>query len=243
MRVLSAVLVLPLVVSQLLPAAGKRPADTSASSENRYIATEYSVEIDYPNFVISILAHITGAHFSRLTLEEWDSSAVPGAFLYHLTESDDRWLDLSSDSTVPSFVKLPRSERVTVCPAALDFAKVLVRFFRAPRPDTVHAVFEYTGDTLRARAYQQYSRVDSLSNVTTVSRVETWNRDTGEGYIDGDVRAVTRDGNTTFEDIRINLINKNIKIHFTPIHTLIARGVEMGAVAATSAQNSLHRPD
>jgi len=245
MRLTLSVLVLCATVPQFLIASGKRPPDTTAAaSENIYITTEYSVEIDYPNFVISILAHLTGAHFSRLTLDEWDSNApVPGAFLYHLTEGDDRWLELSSDSTHPSFVKLPRSDRVTVSPGALLFAKALIQFFRVPRTDTVHALFEYGGDTLGARAFQEQSLVDSGLQVTTISRVETWNRDNGKGYIHGEVRAVTRAGYTTYYDIRVNLIDRDIKIHFTPIRTVVLRGVGVGETMETSAQNSLHRPD
>jgi len=244
MRFASTVPVLLLIVSQHLLSAGKPPADSVAASENLYISTEYSVEIDYPNFVISILAHITGAHFSRLTLDEWhNTSIVPEAFLYHLNEGDDRWLELSSDSAIASFLNLPRSDRVHVSPAALNFAKVLVQFFRTPRPDTVHAVFEYGGDTLGARAFQLCSSSDSGSQLTTLSRVETWNRDNGQGYIDGEVHALTRSGYTTYDDIRISLIDKNIKMHFTPIHTAIARGVNMGVPAGTTAQNSMRRPD
>ena len=244
MRSASATIVLVLCASQLLFAAGKRSADTAATSDDLYISTEYSVEIDYPNFVISILAHITGAHFSRLTLDEWhNASVVPETFLYHLTEEEDRWLELSSDTALASYLKLPRSDRVNVSPGALNFAKALVRFFRTPRRDTVRAVFEYGGDTLGARAFQWLSRTDPGSQVTTISRVETWNRDSGEGYINGEVRAITRGGYTTYDDILVNLIDKNIKLHFTPIHTAIARGVESGVTTGDSAQNSLHRPD
>jgi len=244
MRFASAILVLLLFASQFLFAAGKRMADTAATRDDLYISTEYSVEIEYPNFVISILAHLTGVHFSRLTLDEWhNSSVVPETFLYHLTEGEDRWLELSSDTAFSSFLKLPRSDRVNVSPGALDFAKSLVRFFRAPRRDTVRAVFEYGGDTLGARAFQWLSRTDSGSQVTTISRVETWNRDSGEGYISGEVRAVTRAGYTVYDDILVNLIDKNIKMHFTPIHTAIARGVESGVTTIDSAQNSVHRPD
>jgi len=244
MRVASGILVLLLSASQFLFAAGKRRADSTATPDDLYISTEFSVEIDYPNFVISILAHLTGAHFSRLTLDEWhNTSVVPEKFLYHLTEGDDRWLELSSDTAFSSFLELPRSSRVTVSPGALRFAEALVRFFRVPRRDTVRAVFEYGGDTLGAHAFQWLSRIDSGSQVTTISRVETWNRDSGEGYITGEVRAVTRAGYTTYDDILIDLIDKNIKMHFTPIHTAIARGVESGVTTIDSAQNSVHRPD
>jgi len=244
MRFASALLVLFLSTSELPLAAGRPPADTASSRDNYYIATEYAVEIDYPNFVISILAHLTGVHFSRLTLDEWhNASTVPEKFLYHLSEGDDRWLELSSDSSFASFLKLPRSDRVNVSPGALRFAKSLIRFFRAPRRDTVRSVFEYGGDTLGSRAFQLFSRVDSGSQVTTLSRVETWNRDSGEGYINGEVRALTRSGYTTYEEINLNLIDKNIKMHFTPIHSSIARGGDIGVTTGASAQNSLHRPD
>ena len=244
MRFAPVLLMLILAAPRLIPAAGRPAPDTASSPENLYIATEYSVEIDYPNFVISILAHLTGVHFSRLTLDEWhNTSAVPEKFLYHLTEGEDRWLELSSDSTFASFLKLPRSDRVSVSPGALRFAKALVRFFRAPSSDTVRAVFEYGGDTLGARAFQLVSRVDSGSKVTTVTRVETWNRDSGEGYIHGIVRAVTRGGYTIYDDILVDLIDKNIKMHFTPTHSAIARGVALGETNGASAQNALHRPD
>jgi len=244
MRLAPSVAVVLLFASQWLLAAGKQPPDSAAAPESLYISTEYSVEIDYPNFVISILAHLTGVHFSRLTLNEWHNTAItPEAFLYHLTEGDDRWLELSSDSAFPSFLKLPRTDRVNVSPGALQFARVLVRFFRTPRPDTVHALFEYGGDTLGARAFQLSARTDSGAQVTTISRIETWNRDSGQGYIDGEVLARTRSGYTTYDDIRVNLVDKNIKMHFTPIHSAIARGVDIGVTSSTSAQNSLHRPD
>jgi hypothetical protein len=233
-----------LAATQISPSAEKKPGDTAAAADNLFIASEFAVEIEYPNFVISFLAHITGAHIERLKLEEWDSnSPAPESFLYHLSEGDSRWLELSSDTAFKSFVTLPRSDRALVSPGAHKFVRQLVKLFKSPSPDTLRGVFEYAGDTLNARAFQQSASLDSGLQVTTVSRVETWNRDTGEEYINGDVRAVTRDGITTYQDIKISLKHKNVKMHFTPLHIGIARGVEQTHPAGASAQNTLRRPD
>lgn len=237
-------LALSLAAIQVVPGAEKKPGDSAASGEILFIASEFAVEIDYPNFVISFLAHITGAHIERLKLEEWDSnSPEPESFLFHLSEGESRWLELSSDTAFKSYVTLPRSDRAVVSPGAHKFVRQLVKLFRSPSPDTLHGVFEYAGDTLSARAFQQSALVDSGLQVTTVSRVETWNRDTGEEYINGDVRAVTRDGVTTYQDIKISLKHKNVRMHFTPLHIGIARGMEQSHPAGASAQNTLRRPD
>ena len=214
--------------------------DTSGASETICIAAEYSVEIDYPNFVISVLAHLTGAHFERLKLVEWDF-ATPSLspFFFRLTQEDDRWLELASDSTYPSFLMLPRSDRVVISPEALNFAKALVRFFKIPGADTLHAVFEYGGDTLGARAFRSYAKADFGSRVTTFARIETWNRDTREEYINGDVQAVTEGGITKYQDIRISLKNKNINMHFTPLHIDVARSPERKNAGEGSTLNTV----
>lgn len=198
--------------------------DTSGAAETVCITSNFSVAIDYPNFVISILAHLTGAHISSLTLVEWDiKTPVLNSFLLHLTEGTDQWVDIASDTAYPSFVKLPREDRTVITPRALKFIKRLMRFFRSPRTDTLHGEFEYGPDTLGARAFQQYASVEPGFLTTTVSRVETWNESTGEDYISGEVRAVTQEGYTYYADIRIVLKNKNIKMHFTPVDVNVAR--------------------
>ncbi len=217
-----------LVASHSLYADEGGLRDTSGTTETISIASEYSVEIEYPNFVISILAHLTGVHFERLKLEEWDFvTPSHSPFFFRLTREDDRWLELASDSTYPSFLMLPRSDRVVISPEALDFGKSLVRFFKATGADTLHAVFEYGGDTLGARAFRTYSRADFGTRVTTFARIETWNRDTREEYINGDIQTVTEEGITKYQDIRVSLKNKNINMHFTPLHIDVAKSGEL----------------
>ncbi len=235
---------LVLFASPMLHADGRGLRDTSGTAETVFIASEFSVEIEYPNFVISVLAHLTGAHFERLLLEEWDfKTPAAGPFLFHLSEGEDRWLEIASDPTFPSYVTLPREDRTEIRPGALNFVKSLVAFFQSPRADTLHAVFEYAGDTLCARAFQRACSTDPGSGVTTLSRVETWNRSTGEAYINGDVQAVTAEGYTTYKDIRIALMNKDVRMHFTPQHIGIARNGQGKFHAGESAQNTLLRPD
>ena len=236
---------LPLLFASIpLYSAPQGMLDSAGSGAEVSIKSEFAVEIEYPNFVISVLAHLTGAHFERLTLEERDSAAFPfGSFLYHLNEGDNRWLELSSDSAFPSFVTLPRTDRTVIRPGALSFVKELLLLFQSPRRDTVRGEFEYAGDTLGARGFQKYSSIDSGSRVTTYSRVETWNRDTGEEYINGDVQAVTQEGITTYQDIRISLKNKNVNMHFTPIHIDVARSGGRGIPGEASVQNTFRRPD
>jgi hypothetical protein len=198
--------------------------DSAGSAETICITSNFSVEIDYPNFVVSILAHLTGAHIESLTLVEWDIKTPElNSFLLHLTEGTDQWVDIASDSAYPSFVKLPREDRTVITPRALKFIKGLLRFFRSPRADTLHGEFEYAQDTLGARAFQQYSSVEPGFLTTTVSRVETWNESTGEDYISGEVRAVTTEGYTYYPDIIISLNNKNIKMRFTPVDVNVAK--------------------
>lgn len=244
MKILAILPAFLLFASPMLHAEGRGLRDTSGTAETVFIASEFSVEIEYPNFVISVLAHLTGAHFERLLLEEWDfKTPASGPFLFHLSKGDDRWLEIASDPTFPSYVTLPREDRTEIRPGALIFVKSLVAFFQTPRVDTLHAVFEYAGDTLCARAFQKASSGDAASRVTTLSRIETWNRSTGEAYINGDVQAVTADGCTTYQDIRIALMNKDVRMHFTPLHIGIARSGLANTHAGESAQNTLVRPD
>jgi hypothetical protein len=217
-------IILSLFASQLSRPEQRHARDSSGAAETICITSNFSVEIDYPNFVVSILAHLTGAHISSLTLVEWDiRTPVLNSFLLHLTEGTDQWVDIASDTAYPSFVKLPREDRTVITPRALKFIKSLLRFFRAQRADTIHGEFEYGPDTLGARAFQQYASVEPGFLTTTVSRVETWNESTGEDYISGEVRAVTQAGSTYYPDIRIVLKNKNIKMHFTPVDVNVAR--------------------
>ena len=176
---------LPLLLATItLHSGAKGLQDSSGSGEKVCIRSEFSVEIEYPNFVISILAHLTGAHFERLTLEERDSAAFPsGSFMYHLSEGDNRWLELSSDSTYPSFVTPAAHGRTVISPGALKFVKELVVLFQSPRRDTVRGMFEYAGDTLGGRAFQKFSSIDSGSRVMTYSRVETWNWERGRSIL------------------------------------------------------------
>jgi hypothetical protein len=207
---------------------GERSAcDTTGTAETICITSEFAVEIEYPNFVVSILAHLTGAHIERLTLVEWDiRTPVLSSFLLQLTEGESRWLEIASDSAYPSFVKLPREDRTLITAGALNFIKDLIRFFQGPRADTLHAVFEYSRATLRARAFQQFASIDSGSHVTTVSRVETWNALTGEDYINGEVTAVTQEGYTAYPDIRISLKHKDITMRFNPLHVGVVRSTQ-----------------
>jgi len=236
---------LPIFLAPItLYSGAKGLQDSSGSGEKICITTEFNVEIEYPNFVISVLAHLTGAHFERLTLEERDSAGFPtGSFLYHLSEGDNRWLELSSDSAYPSFVTLPREDRAVISPGALRFVEEAISLFQAPRRDTVRGVFEYAGDTLAGRAFQKFSSTDSGFRVTTFSRVETWNWDTGEEYISGDVQALTQGGITRYQEIRISLKNKNVKLRFTPLHIDVARSGKQAMPGEASVQNTLRRPD
>ena len=224
MNRLVCLLLISLIAPPLSRPEDRGARDTSGAAETICITSNFSVEINYPNFVISILAHLTGAHIESLTLVEWDiRTPVLNSFLLHLTEGTDEWLDIASDSAYPSFVKLPREDRTVITPRALKFIKSLMRFFRAPRADTLHGEFEYGRDTLGARAFQQYVSVEPGFLTTTVSRVETWNESTGEDYISGEVRAITQEGYTYYPDIRIALKNKNVKMHFTPVDVNVAR--------------------
>ena len=217
-------IILFLFASQLSRPEQRHARDSSGAAETICITSNFSVEIDYPNFVVSILAHLTGAHIESLALVEWDiRTPVLNSFLLHLTEGTDQWVDIASDTAYPSFVKLPREDRTVITPRALKFIKSLLRFFRAQRADTIIGEFEYGPDTLGARAFQQYASVEPGFLTTTVSRVETWNESTGEDYISGEVRAVTQEGYTYYPDIRIVLKNKNIKMHFTPVDVNVAR--------------------
>ena len=224
MKRLICLIVLVLFASPRSHPGERNARDTTGAAETICITSNFSVEIDYPNFVISILAHLTGAHIESLTLVEWDiRTPVLSSFLLHLTEGQDQWVDIASDTAYPSFVKLPREDRTTISPRALKFIKGLMRFFRTPRADTLHGEFEYGPDTLGARAYQQYWSVEPGFQTTTVSRVETWNESTGEDYISGEVRAATQAGYTYYTDIRISLKNKNINMRFTPVDVTVAR--------------------
>ena len=217
-------IILSLFASHLSRPGERGARDTAGAAETICITSNFSVEIDYPNFVISILAHLTGAHIESLTLVEWDIRTPElSSFLLHLNEGQDQWLDLASDSAYPSFVKLPREDRTVITPRCLKFVKLLMQFFRTPRADTLRGEFEYARDTLGARAYQQFASVEPGFLTTTVSRVETWNESTGEDYISGEVRAVTREGYTYYPDIRISLKNKNIAMRFTPVDVNVAR--------------------
>jgi len=236
---------LPLLLVSITQYSGANGTlDSAGSGEKVCITSEFAVEIEYPNFVVSILAHLTGAHFERLTLEERDSAALPaGSFMYTLREGDNRWLELSSDSAYPSFVTLPREDRTAIGPGALRFVKELILLFQSPRRDTVRGVFEYAGDTLGARAFQRYSSADSGSGVTTFSRVETWNRDSGEEYISGEVQAFTEGGITRYQEIRISLKHKDVNMRFTPLHIDVARSGRPVTPGDASVQNALRRPD
>jgi hypothetical protein len=217
-------LLLSLFASPLSRPEERGTRDSSEAAETICITSNFSVEINYPNFVISILAHLTGAHIESLTLVEWDiKTPVLNSFLLHLTEGQDQWLDLASDSAYPSFVKLPREDRTVISPRALKFIKSLMKFFRTPRVDTLRGEFEYGPDTLGARAFQQLASVEPGFETTTVSSVETWNKSTGEDYISGEVRAVTQEGYTYYPDIRISLKNKNISMRFTPVDVTVAK--------------------
>lgn len=199
--------------------------DTAGIAETICITNEFAVDIEYPNFVVSVLAHIAGAHTDSLKYVEWDiKSPLLYSFLLHLTDEDEhRWFEIASDTAFPSFVKLPLEDRTGLAPSALTFFRNALQFFRTTGTDTLRATFVFGQDTLGAIVYHLSESTDTGSVVTTVSQLETWNEKTGEPYNNAEVMAVTRDGYTAFQTIKIFLKKKEILFRLTSVRVTVER--------------------
>jgi hypothetical protein len=189
------------------------------------ITSEFVVDIEYPNFIVSVLARLAGVHTDRLKFVEWDTRTTsPFSFLLHLTDDDEqRWFEIGSDSSFPSFVKLPLEDRTALAPSALSFFMKALQFFGNTGTDTLRATFEYGKDTLGASVIHLLSTIDTCSLVTTLSHLETWNKRTGEPYNSAEVTSVTREGYTAFRSINIFLKKKGITLRLTSARTSVAR--------------------
>jgi hypothetical protein len=199
--------------------------DTTAAAETIRITNEFAVDIEYPNFLVSILARLTGLHTDRLKFEEWDfRTPVFSSFLLHLTDADDhRWFEIAGDSAFPSFVKLPLENRTVLAPSALNFFGKALQFFRNTGTDTLQATFEYGRDTLGASVFHTSRPTDTSSLVTTLSHLVTWNKRTGEAYNSAEVTAVTEGGYTAFRNINIFLKKKEITLRLTSVHISVVK--------------------
>jgi hypothetical protein len=144
--------------------------DTTGLAETICITTDFAVDIEYPNSLVSALAHLAGAHTDSLKFVEWDiKTPLLCSFLLHLTDDDEhRWFEIASDSAFPSFIKLPLADRTVLVPSALDFFKNALQCFRNTGSDTLHATFEYGQDTLGACVFHLSGSTDTGSVVTIV---------------------------------------------------------------------------
>lgn len=199
--------------------------DTTASVETICITNDYAVDIEYPNFLVSVLARLTGVHTDRLKFVEWDIRRPSlSSFLLHLTDSDEsRWFEIASDSAFPSFIRLPLEDRAALAPSALTFFGKALQFLRRGGTDTLQATFEYGRDTLGASVHHLSGPTDTGSVVTILSHIETWNKRTGEGYNSAEVTAVTQDGYTAFRNIKIFLKKKDITLRLTSLRISVMR--------------------
>ncbi len=199
--------------------------DSTGSAETICITNVFAVDIEYPNFLVSILAHLAGVHTDSLKFVEWDiRTPVLSSFLLHLTDDErHRWFEIASDSAFPSFVKLPLEDRTILAPSALNFFKQALEFFRNTRTDTLHATFEYNQDTLGASVFHLPGRNDTGSHITTFSHIETWNKRTGEQYNNAEVTAVTQDGYTIFQNVTIFLKKKKITLRLASARVTVVR--------------------
>jgi hypothetical protein len=183
------------------------------------------VDIEYPNFLVSAIAHLAGVHTDSLKFVEWDiKTPIANSFLLQLT--DDRkhqWFEIASDSPMPSFVKLPLEKRIVLAPCALSFIMRTLLFFRNAGMDSLHGTFTYGEDTLGAIVFRVPGSQNAGSPAVTISRLETWNKCTGEEYNSAEVTAVTQNGYTTFRDIKVYLKRKNITIRLTSVRVTVSK--------------------
>ncbi len=201
------------------------PRENAEPAATICITSDFAVDIEYPNFIVSVLARLAGVHTDRLRFVEWDSRTTsPCSFLLHLTDADEhRWFEIASDSAFPSFVKLPLEDRTTLAPSALSFFMNALQFFGNPETDTLRATFEYGNDTLGASVFHCSSSTDTNSLVTTLSHLETWNKRTGEPYNSAEITSVTWEGYTAFRTINIFLKKKGITLRLTSVRTSVAK--------------------
>jgi len=183
------------------------------------------VDIEYPNFFVSVLAHLAGVHTDSLKFVQWDiRTPILSSFLLHLTDDgENRWFEIASDSMFPSYVKLPLEDRTVLAPSAIIFFNKALQFFRSTGTDTLYAIFEYGQDTLCASVFHLSGSTDTGSVVTTHSHIETWNKKTGEEYNNAEVTAVTQDGYTTFSSIKVFLKKKKITFRLTSALVTVVR--------------------
>jgi hypothetical protein len=194
-------------------------------AETICITNVFAVDIEYPNFLVSVLAHLAGVHTDSLKYVEWDTrTPFLSSFLLHLTDDDEhRWFEIASDSAFPSFVKLPLEDCTILALSALNFFSKALEFFRSTGTDTLYATFEYGHNILGASVSHLSSFTDSGSMVTTLSHLETWNKRTGEEYNSAEVTAVTQDGYTTFRNIKVFLKKKKIILRLKSVSITVVR--------------------
>lgn len=66
-------LIAPLLVASHCSYAHERDArDTAGVTEIICITTDFAVDVEYPNFWVTVLAHLGGAHTDSLKFVEWD---------------------------------------------------------------------------------------------------------------------------------------------------------------------------
>lgn len=199
--------------------------DTTGVAETICITTYFAVDIEYPNFLVSLLAHLAGAHTDSLKFVEWEiKTPLLSSFLLHLTDADEqRWFEIASDTAFPSFIKLPLEDRTALAPSALAFFRNALQFFQSPGTDTLHATFEYGQDTLGASVFHLPGSTANGSRVTTLSHIATWNERTGEEYNSAEVTSVTQEGYTAFRNIKIFLKKKEIVFQLTSVRVTVVR--------------------
>ncbi|MGD0590643.1 MAG: hypothetical protein ABSA44_07595 [Bacteroidota bacterium] len=197
--------------------------DTTGIAETICITNEFAVDIEYPNFLVSILAHIAGINTDSLKFVEWDIRAPSlHSFLIHLTDDNERrWLEIASDSSYPSFVKLPLEKRTVLVPNTINFFGKALQFLRNMGADTLYATFAYGQDTLGASMVHLSRCTDTVSVITTISHIQMWNKKTGKVYYSAEVTAVTHEGYTTFRNIKIYLKKKGIILRLTSVHITV----------------------
>jgi hypothetical protein len=199
--------------------------DTAGIAKTNCITSIFAVDIEYPNFFVSVLAHLAGVHTDSLKFVQWDiRTPVLSSFLLHLTDDgENRWFEIASDSMLPSYVKLPLEDRTVLAPSAIIFFNKALQFFRNTGTDTLYATFEYGQDTLCASVFRLSGSTDTCSVVTTFSHIETWNKKTGEEYNTAEVTAVTQDGYTAFSSIKVFLKKKRITYRLTSALVTVVR--------------------
>ncbi len=201
------------------------PRDMAEPAGTICITSDFAVDIEYPNFIVSVLAHLAGVHTDRLRFVEWDTkTSSPCSFLLHLTDDDEhRWFEIASDSAFPSFVKLPLEDRTALAPSALCFFMKALQFFPNTETDTLRATFAYGRDTLGAIVFHCSRSTDTSAVLTTLSHLETWNKRTGEAYNTAEVTSITQNGYTAFRSINIFLKEKGITLRLTSVRTSVVR--------------------